>query len=47
MEFVEENDKKIDEDEEIPSDRLTIYRILDLYNRKRWNKYRHVNRTPI
>lgn len=30
MEFVEENDKKIDE--EIPSDRLTIYRILDLYN---------------
>lgn len=32
MEFVEENDKKIDEDEEMPSDRLTIYRILDLYN---------------
>lgn len=32
MEFVEENDKKRDEDEEISSERLTIYRILDLYN---------------
>lgn len=32
MEFVEENDKKRDIDEEISSERLTIYRILDLYN---------------
>lgn len=32
MEFVEENDKKRDIDEEITSERLTIYRILDLYN---------------
>lgn len=32
MEFVEENDKKRDMDEEITSERLTIYRIIDLYN---------------
>lgn len=32
METVEENDKKRDVDEEISSERLTIYRILDLYN---------------
>ncbi|AGX41901.1 helix-turn-helix transcriptional regulator [Clostridium saccharobutylicum] len=32
MEFVEENDKKRDADEEISIERLTIYRILDLYN---------------
>ncbi len=31
MVFKEENDKAIDE-EEISSERLTIYRILDLYN---------------
>lgn len=31
MVFNEENDKAIDE-EEISSERLTIYRILDLYN---------------
>ncbi|NOW85871.1 putative DNA-binding transcriptional regulator YafY [Clostridium beijerinckii] len=42
MEFLEESDKKRDVDEEISSERLTIYRILDLYNlinkEKQFNK---------
>lgn len=42
MEFLEKSDKKRDVDEEISSERLTIYRILDLYNlinkEKQFNK---------